>query len=826
MSEEIKRFKLRDEKQVASEILLMEWSPTMDLIAFANANGEVLVNRLSWQRVWLLPAYDERQKQIYVSALSWRPDGKVLAVGYTSGIFRLCDVEKGEIIREEVEVKDRITSLVWLEQSKSMVEGQQTYPEDNSSTYLPQAQQQNSLYSDSTMPKTQPPGHEIQEIFRSLASKKELGLLLVGTDTNKVHLYGYGVFHLCVLELSIDNASESLIVDSAIISPDLSRLAVVLKSVDSNEMYSSHIQTYDTALLVTRHEEIRLLCAKYIMIISSDLEIDLILKQMCEAWEEILREMDSKLLRFAKSKQERKEGSVSNDFLELLLFGTTSLETQSFLLQDLTDKGLKKLGYSIENSYSDIQKLVVCQLQRATQNMTAHLNDLHGMSQWYDKFGVLGLSQEAVYTALQSAGEFAVSAHEIQQVIDTSIKNFKAFFRWLYIAILRLSNEQPPAEINKMTQHDIKFVADFLKDSFTNLLGEDDEERNETSFDIETENEDMSESTGGFRLEKVGQYLKDVDLVQPPDYNKNPWVKFLNSSTALKGSKILHTETMQGKSMKQRKNMMVSSYLATEKPIAKTIGDSMRNVSSLQLFSYSKTHQTLPKVCQFIDEKTSMLWTVFVEQETSVEYLYLLKHPVYDASTFDVSRVNVGVIGFGEPNQDEQISDSPPCDRHFFLDFAVFNPQTLTLMLQEVHAPSDTALSDGEVTLLVQLPLSAIPDSQFVKFRPDTYTQGCQVPSLDVGPQLSRASVSYQTDVVGHSLAVGGVRTTASMLMCGQRRIRLFLLEDGDEEDDDEEEGTTRGDNSQQEESSTDASRTGIDMDDSRQDDDKENSTD
>ncbi|RUS78182.1 hypothetical protein EGW08_014041, partial [Elysia chlorotica] len=312
-------------------------------------------------------------------------------------------------------------------------------------------------------------------------------------------------------------------------------------------------------------------------------------------------------------------------------------------------QGLKKLGYSIENSYSDIQKLVVCQLQRATQNMTAHLGDLHGMAQWYDKFGVLGLGQEAVHAALQSAGEFAVSAHEMQQVIDTSIKNFKAFFRWLYIAILRLSNEQPPAEINKMTQHDIKFVADFLKDSFTNLLGEDDEDEMDSSIENESES---SGSTGGFRLEKVGQYLKDVDLVQPPEYNKNPWVKFLDSSTALKGSKVLHSRSMQGKSMKQRKTMMVGHYLATARPIAKTVGDSMRSVSSFQLFAYPSIQQKQPKVSQFIDEKTSMLWTVFVKKDVSVEFLYLMRHPIHDTSGIEVCRIRVGMIG--EPNQEDQ----------------------------------------------------------------------------------------------------------------------------------------------------------------------------
>ncbi|GFR79487.1 anaphase-promoting complex subunit 4 [Elysia marginata] len=179
-----------------------------------------------------------------------------------------------------------------------------------------------------------------------------------------------------------------------------------------------------------------------------------------------------------------------------------------------------------------------------------------------------------------------------------------------------------------------------------------------------------------------------------------------------------------------------------------------------------------------------------------------------------------------QPDNTKSAQQRPPCDRHFFLDFAVFNPQTLTLMLEEVHAPSESTSSEGDVSLLVQLPLAAIPDAQFVKQSPDTYRQGCDMPTVDVGPLLSRAGVSYQPNVAGHSLAVGGVRTTASMLLCGQRRIRLFLLEDGDEEDDEDEEGTTRGENSQQEESSTDASRIGVDEDESRQDDDKENSID
>ncbi|KAK3741342.1 hypothetical protein RRG08_034387 [Elysia crispata] len=122
--------------------------------------------------------------------------------------------------------------------------------------------------------------------------------------------------------------------------------------------------------------------------------------------------------------------------------------------------------------------------------------------------------------------------------------------------------------------------------------------------------------------------------------------------------------------------------------------------------------------------------------------------------------------------------------------------------------------------------MNGLCSDQICKFESCDGEDKEQGPTLDVGPLLSRASVSYQPNVVGHSLAVGGVRTTASMLLCAQRRIRLFLLEDGDEEEDEDEEGTTRGESSQQDESTADTSQAGTDMEETRQDDDKENSRD
>lgn len=72
-----------EERHVATKIELMVWSNKMDLLAFSNTKGEVALHRLNWQRVWLLTPPVENA---HVDALMWRPDGKVIAIAYSTSL--------------------------------------------------------------------------------------------------------------------------------------------------------------------------------------------------------------------------------------------------------------------------------------------------------------------------------------------------------------------------------------------------------------------------------------------------------------------------------------------------------------------------------------------------------------------------------------------------------------------------------------------------------------------------------------------------------------------------------------------------------------------
>ncbi len=70
-------FKQIDEKNTTNEVSQMLWNPKMDLIAVAFSNGDIHLNRMSWQRVWSVSPPHQNLK---VSGMSWRPDGKSILI--------------------------------------------------------------------------------------------------------------------------------------------------------------------------------------------------------------------------------------------------------------------------------------------------------------------------------------------------------------------------------------------------------------------------------------------------------------------------------------------------------------------------------------------------------------------------------------------------------------------------------------------------------------------------------------------------------------------------------------------------------------------------
>uniref|UniRef100_A0A8C2GWV1 Anaphase-promoting complex subunit 4 n=1 Tax=Cyprinus carpio TaxID=7962 RepID=A0A8C2GWV1_CYPCA len=503
-------FRQVGEKQLPNPILYMAWSPNRDLIALANTSGELLLHRLAnFQRVWSLLPNENTGKEI--TSLAWRPDGKVLAfsVGDTKQVV-LCDAEKAEILHLFA-VEYPASCMHWMEvQDDSSTLSSFSESEDESSRFLPKLP---------SLPKSEEKSDEVT----NLLGEVRLNILVVGGPSGFVELYAYGLYKIATLSGVGYRTCRSLGLSS-----DLKSLSVITEIRSTEDNPEIHYIQLDTGLLSSCLPELTKMARKFTHISTLLRYLRLSLTCMCEAWEDILMQMDLRLTKFVQEKNTSTQ--VQDEFLELLLWGHASSELQALLMNQLTVKGLKMLGQSIDSSYSSIQKLVISHLQSGSEALLYHLSEVKGMALWKQKFQPLGLDPAAIEDAIVAVGSFTLKASELLQVIDKSMKNFKAFFRWLY-----------------MTQKDLAFVADFLSEHFSEL------------FDRKGKY---------FNVERVGQYLKDEDedLVSPPNMEGNQWVTFVKQSTYLKDSPLLFP-TYPQKSLHFVKRMMEGSIdLCLQKP--------------------------------------------------------------------------------------------------------------------------------------------------------------------------------------------------------------------------------------------------------------------
>uniref|UniRef100_A0A3Q3B170 Anaphase-promoting complex subunit 4 n=1 Tax=Kryptolebias marmoratus TaxID=37003 RepID=A0A3Q3B170_KRYMA len=700
-------FRQVGEKQLPNPVVCMAWSPKRDLIALANTNGELLLHRLaSFQRVWSLPPSECTGKEI--TALFWRPDGKILAfsLGDTKQVV-LCGVEKAEILHMFL-MQSPVTCMNWMEVTE---ESSSFYSsEDESKLFLPKLPTLPKRNVFTCLCHSEEKSDEILNLFGEV----RLNILVLGGDSGFVELYAYGMYKIATL------GGVSGICRSLSLSSDLKSLSVITKVRSADNKAEICYVQLDTGLLSDCLPELTRMARKFTHISTLMQYLHLSLTCMCEAWEDILMQMDLRLTKFVQ---------VTRRFPEL----------QALLMNQLTVKGLKKLGQSIESSYSSIQKLVISHLQSGSEALLYHLSEVRGMSLWKQKFEPLGLDSDAIDGAITAVGSFSLKANELLQVIDKSMKNFKAFFRWLYVAMLRMCDEHVPPELNKMTQKDIAFVADFLSEHFS-------------------ENEVLFNRKGKyFNVERVGQYLKDEDedLVSPPNTKGNQWLKFLQESTHLKDSPLVFPSYPQ-KSLHFVKKMMENVIEHCLQKPSEVIGKSVKQAVFLPLYAVPE---------KWNDKKAKMHCVVFCMPEISLCKLYLLKKGT-DPNRYVSRFLGISVASF---------SFRSLC---FYrcLDACFYDDETLTVVLQGPEEQNNRCV-------LAQLPLSS--------------GLSCEAEvSLDPNVRLDQqcSAIPCQGMMLGNQwrelenmkaqfVAVNGIRKVACVLSANLRHIRVFEMDVEDEDD-------------------------------------------
>lgn len=372
------------------------------------------------------------------------------------------------------------------------------------------------------------------ENFRNIKIYSHLNFLLIGLSTGEIHVYVFGLFCCGIIDIKQHlPANSECIVLSADITQNLKSF-VVLLNVKYNNVQTLTCVVLDTSQLFDRSQDLYTISSKRGSILNTVNNINRSMVNIIEAHEHIvLQEMQMQIFEYSKNKE---EGTLSAEFMELLLFGFYSADLATFLLNELSDKKLKKISSSIEVSHSNIQKQIVQQLRPNVEKLLFELSIMLGLSRLSKIFpeSRIIMDEDSIYKSIVTAGAFYIKANKVLQILENSSIKYKTFFRWLGSVATIISNDRSGNSPFEVNQREMNFISNYLCE--------------------------IDSSTPIFEKDELGQYLVDKEITsRTTTSSKNLWRQFLSDNPCLQDYEMIIPRTFDNKSLVQTHKYLTDS---------------------------------------------------------------------------------------------------------------------------------------------------------------------------------------------------------------------------------------------------------------------------
>lgn len=371
------------------------------------------------------------------------------------------------------------------------------------------------------------------------------------------------------------------------------------------------------------------------------------------------------------------------------------------------------------------------------------------------------LEERMVTEAIRASCAFLNKCLELQQVIDVSMRNYKAFFRWLFVVIVRLLDEQTSSEIVKITQQELTHIAEFLY-NFDN---------------VHEENTDSpTEKPVKFNLERLGQYLLDEDLTILPDDEDNPWHKFLRENSCLlkENDTIFCMMDFRKFSLVQQQNHLKISVGKIFDVRIKNVAQYFSPVYNLKLYEYpNKLPQQSLRISQFFDTNEERFLMAFTDNENMSEVINFVSINIKDrVCTATASKLSFSSCLLRE-NQ-----DTPERDLSI-LDLQFYSSEYLSVLVKHE--------SKEDSTIFIQVPVKYILDNSIeFNMKSKSLVFNEKIVKKNISTLLDSNVYKVLDKMDGFRIAVSGGRKVAVVLSNSHRKVRVFEMEINADDDDDE----------------------------------------
>lgn len=763
--------KLLGARNMSCIVERMEWNNKMDLIAYGTEKGEVIIQRLNWQKIVTFPTPGE---DVRVRSLSWQMDETLLAVGYSNGKVALLDAESETIISGLIYEDD--IKKVYFSKAINCKEGLDSYTcnaKDKHKRYLPKL----------------PPLTNIDPCLKTLDQKSfpkgSPCFLVVIMRSGKVHLLLLGALQAGSIDLT-----------QHVLNPDQFDVYDVRLNGDFNAIYAL-LRDGQQLKLLHFHNQVLQDCISPMLELASHCAHILETKnyindtQQCltEAWETVQLEMDNKLTKYANSQA---YGMISAHFLELLVFGYATLEVEEFLFETLTEKGFKKIANSVDLSLNNLQGLVFKQLNGAAINMFYFLNTIAGFGRMTHFFEAL-ISPDVASEAMRACGSFLLKVHELQRTIDTLVYDMKLFHSWIIFTILRLSHQEIPDDMVFTGKENVALAEFFC------AMEPEIPEPNE-SGDISDDKSATASATTGeegllgdvsstpitrskFNLERVGQYLENSYLTQLHTVNPSEvWPRLLAENECLAQCNLLVPHDKKLSLLQQRDKMFNAIDAVFHKP-TESISASFKLSTTVicgdlqQLHAESAAEPDQQSTYDFVN------CSYYVHEATKCDML-ALTIGLHEAMVLEFSRGEDCMLRCIRVRLQPGPITSQLQEDYYnlrFVDLQFYNESSLSMLVQTLTSATGVR-----------------PHSYFLQFSLSAARNHCTQHQLAPLIKLTEATMTHSVhdipeaaafkalDGVCEMLAVSGSRKVATVLSDRRRKMTIFEMEIEEEEDDTE----------------------------------------
>ena len=190
--------------------------------------------------------------------------------------------------------------------------------------------------------------------------------------------------------------------------------------------------------------------------------------EMSDAWEKSIVDFDARMSRFSAEIRELGR-TVHQDMLQMLTCGQVSSELETFLVSDLNEAGLKRLGTALDASYTRLVG-VGNNAIRIAQLLVLRLGELVAFARCKRRYALLGLNEQACQATVDLAAAFVLKCIDLLRILQRVRTGLREFLFWLRIWMHKLADEAVPASL-KDHQINTDVIVEFLR---SNVAWDDD----------------------------------------------------------------------------------------------------------------------------------------------------------------------------------------------------------------------------------------------------------------------------------------------------------------------------------------------------------------